>query len=195
MQEDREQGLDGHNPSDDRLLEVEKKILADYGVQTKEELPIDIGGLLMQADEDYGNSVWDKHFGMLEEQFLRQSNVVGLFSLINPVHATDRVSMAIAGTDLSGHLAFLKQTESYRRSLVKSLNDEHAFGGGRTGQRGWTAAPEFYASLEAFEYEPPSMGRLLGERSAELAALATWGVALVGLLMLSARRLDRGGSL
>ena len=195
MQEDREKGLDGHNPRDERRQALEEQILEEYGVADRKDLPINIGGLLMQADEEYGNQVWDQHFGDLEAHLQEQSAIARGFSLINPLHATDRLSMAVAGTGLHGHLAFLRQAEAYRRTLVKSLNDEDAFGGARTGERGWTATPEFYASFETFEYDPPDLGSLLGDHLMELAALVAWALGATGFLVFSARRLEAGGSL
>ncbi len=195
MREDREKGLDGHNPRDERRLEVERQVLEEYGVETKEELPINLGGVLMQADEEYGNQVWDEHFGDLEDQLRSQSAFAGAFSFVNPLQATDRISMAIGGTDLNSHLAFLQQAESHRRSFVKALNDEDAFGGAKTGERGWKADAEFYASFESFRFEPRSLRETLAGQSVELFALALWGLGLTGLLLHSARRLERGGSL
>ncbi len=195
MHEDREQGLDGHNPRDARRQEAEQKVLDEYGVATKEELPINLDGLMMQADEEYGNEVWDRHFGELAEQLRAQSALAGTFSLLNPLQASDRVSMAVAGTDLGSHLAFLQQAETYRRTLVKKLNDEHAFGGSKTGDNRWKPEPEFYASFGTFTFEPPPLGEALSAHSLELASLTVWGVLLTGLLFLSARRLERGGSL
>ena len=86
----------------------------------------------VQADEEYGAKVWDKHFGELEEHLLRQDASVGKFSFLNPFQATDRLSMAIAGTGLNSHLEFLRQTEYYRRELVRRLNEEDAFGVARS---------------------------------------------------------------
>ncbi len=90
----------------------------------------------MQADEDYGNLVWDRNFGQLEQRFEQQYAIAGAFSFLNPLQATDRLNMAIAGTGLAGHLGFLHEVEGYRRRLVKTLNDEHAYGGSRIGERG-----------------------------------------------------------
>ena len=193
MREDREQGLDGHNPRDERRIELEEQILAEYDVETKEELPINIDGLLMQADEEYGNSVWDKHFGALEEQLKRQSRRIGLFSIANPLQATDQLSMAIAGTGLKSHLSFLHQVETYRRDLVKNLNDEHAYGGSLTGERGWKPTLEFYAAFEGFHFEAPPIDVLLGDRLFELASLAAWLLGSAAYLVLTARRLELGG--
>ena len=195
MREDREKGLNGHNPSDERSLEVEREILEQYGVATKEELPVNLDGFLMQADEEYGNRVWDKHFGALEEHLRRQSSLVGLFSFVDPLVATERISMAIARTDLESHLYFLGQVEAHRRTLVRMLNEEHALGGSKTGDWSWTADQEFYASFDAFAFEPLPYRRALASTVVEGAALAAWVALATGLLFLGARRLERGGSL
>ncbi|MCH2101845.1 MAG: DUF3526 domain-containing protein [Planctomycetes bacterium] len=195
MQEDREQGMDGHNPRDTRRQAFERQVLEEYGVETPAELPINLGGLVMQADEEYGSQVWDKHFGELTEHLVRQSTFAGYFSLLNPLQAIDRASMAVAGTDLHSHLEFLRQVEDYRRVLVKRLNDEHAFGGSRTGQPARVASREFYESFQAFDFEPLSLRSLLGKSKIALFALLIWGLGSVGYLFFAARRMNRGGLL
>ena len=67
MKEDRSKGIDGHNPFDDRKKELEEEVLARYDVDSISDLPINFAGILMQADEEYGNKVWDKHYGDLYE--------------------------------------------------------------------------------------------------------------------------------
>lgn len=195
MQEDREQGLDGHNPHDERRQALEQQLLDEHGVETAEELPFHIGGVLMQADEDYGNLVWDRHFGQLEQRFEQQYAIAGAFSFLNPLQATDRLSMAVAGTGLAGHLGFLHEVEGYRRRLVKTLNDEHAYGGSLTGERGWKPEAEFYTSFEFFQPTTPALAETLRARWTDLCALAAWLLASTGLLLLGARRLSRGGML
>ena len=72
MKEDRSKGIDGHNPSDERRYQLEKETLEKYNVDSLSQLPINFSGILLQADEEYGNKVWDKHFGnvysILKEQ-------------------------------------------------------------------------------------------------------------------------------
>ena len=65
MKEDRAQGIDGHNPFDTRKKDLEKEVLDKYQVDSLSQLPVNFAGILMQADEEYGNSVWDKHYGDL----------------------------------------------------------------------------------------------------------------------------------
>ena len=54
------------------------------------------------------------------------------------------------------HLHFLKEAENYRRIFIKTLNDEYAFGGSKTGERGWKASNEFFRSVKDFSYTSPS---------------------------------------
>ena len=65
MDNDRSKGIDGHNPSEERESELLEITLKKYNVKTIEDLPINFTGVIMQADEEYGNLVWDKHFGNL----------------------------------------------------------------------------------------------------------------------------------
>ncbi|MFG0319942.1 MAG: DUF3526 domain-containing protein [Planctomycetota bacterium JB042] len=194
MRHDRDQGLDGHDPRDERRVALEKEVLAEYGVSTKEELPIDIGGIVMQADEEYGNKVWDTHFGRLEETFGRQSSILTTFALANPLLALDAISTAMAGTDLATDLAFQRQAERYRRDMVAALNHEHAYGGARPGLSGWKPDPEFYAGFEPFTFDAPALGDQLARRSTELVAIAVWvALSAVGLWFAS-RTIGRGGA-
>ncbi len=197
MTEDREQGMDGHNPRDERRQELEKQVLAEYGVESRNELPVNLGGLIMQADEEYGAQVWDKHFGELEEHLMRQDRFAGVFSLVNPLQATDRLSMEIAGTGLASHLDFLRQTESYRRELVRKLNEEDAHGVARNeeGRLTRTTKQDFYTGFEAFDYQPLSLSELLRGRSMEIVSLLAWLIGATVFLALTARRFDRRGIL
>ncbi len=196
MDEDRKKGLDGHNPQDTRRQALERTILETYGVSSRDELPINLGGVLAQADEDYGAQVWDEHFGALEEHQRRQYALAGVFSFVNPLQATDRLSMAIAGTGLASHLEFTRQTETYRRELVRALNEEDAYGvtRGEDGALQRTTTREFYAGFAAFRYQPLSLRTELSRRRADLAALLAWLLAATGFLTLAARRFQRRGS-
>ncbi len=174
MQEDRKQGLDGHNPSDERRQALEEKVLAKYEVDSIEQLPINFDGIVMQADEEYGNQVWDKHFGDYYQTVQQQNSVIQWTSALAPFLAVRNLSMALAGTSLYDHLHFQQSVETYRRDWVKALNDEHAYGGSKTGEWGWKAEAAFFQSMEDYEYEPPGLGWSLANRWPELAVLLAW---------------------
>ena len=197
MDQDREQGMDGHNPRDSRRQELEKEILSKYGVSSRSELPVNIGGLIMQADEEYGAQVWDKHFGGLEEHLMRQYASTGLFSLVNPLQSADRLSMAISGTGLTSHLDFLRATEEYRREMVRKLNEEDAFGVTRSegGRMRRTTAQDFYTGFNGFDYQPLSLSVQLQKSRLDLLALCVWLLGSTVLLFLTGQKIKRGGVL
>ena len=171
---DREKGIDGHNPSDERKKKLESETLQKYNVQTLEELPINFAGIVMQADEEYGNEVWDKHFGSLYIQLERQKNIVQYSGAINPFSAVQSISMGTAGTDMFHHLDFLKKAEEYRRIFIKTLNDEYAFGGAKTGERGWKADTEFFQSVKDFTYVQPTITHLSTKYIMDFMMLTFW---------------------
>ena len=75
MDEDRAKGIDGHNPEDKRIKDLEAKVLEEYNVDSLSQLPINFYGILLQADEEYGNKVWDKHYGKLYSNLIEQKTL------------------------------------------------------------------------------------------------------------------------
>lgn len=191
LEEARSAGPDGHNPRDETLAQLRQQVLDEYGVETADQLPIDIGGIMMQADEDFGNQVWDEHYGELQRQLEHQAAVSTQVSVLNPYQAVDALSMALAGTDLTHDLAFQRQAEDYRRELVANLNDEHAHGRAQIpGSRNSSAA--FFAGFDTFAFEPPAAGPALRPRLAALFGLFAWAGILLATAVVGARRVERG---
>tara|TARA_B100001094_G_C18131727_1_gene772646 strand:- start:94 stop:1500 length:1407 start_codon:yes stop_codon:yes gene_type:complete len=179
MKEDRSKGIDGHNPFDDRKKELEEEVLARYDVDSISDLPINFAGILMQADEAYGNKVWDKHYGDLYENLETQKRNYQFSGFINPFASLQSLSMASTGTDLFHHLDFLNAAELYRRYFIKTLNDEYAFGGSRTGERGWKASNEFFRSIKDFSYKEANFLSILSKYLIDIFCLLFWGMSLV----------------
>jgi ABC-2 type transport system permease protein len=182
MKTDRAQGVDGHNPSDERKKEFEKQVLASYGVGSLDELPVNFDGLLMQADEEYGNLVWDKHFGALGEVLEQQKRTFQFFGAINPFAALQNSSMGVTGNDNYHHQDFLVQVERYRRVFIKTLNDEHAFGGSKTGDWQWKADNAFFKSVPDFEYQAVAIKRVMSFYWIDLGMLLLWFLGVAWLL-------------
>ncbi len=190
MKEDRSKGLDGHNPSDERKKELEKKVLKEYGVDSLSQLPINFDGLVMQKDEEYGNKVWDKHFGALRKVFSEQKKSYQWGGFINPFISLQNASMGFAGNDNLHHQAFLLQVESYRRDFIKMLNDQHAYGGSKTGEWGWKADNEFFRSVPEFEYHPIALSTVFPRYGTDLLVLAIWSILVSGLIALGTRKMQ-----
>ncbi len=188
MSKDRSKGIDGHNPSDERKKQLEQATLDKYNVESLSELPINFAGIVMQADEEYGNEVWDKHFGAIYTQLEIQKKNVQRSGLINPFNAVHSLSMGTAGTDMFHHLDFLKQAETYRRIFIKTLNDEYAFGGAKTGERGWKADTAFFQSVKDFEYQTPALQSLSAKYILDVLVLLLWFVGSLLLLKTSSKK-------
>ncbi|MBF24903.1 MAG: hypothetical protein CMP49_00060 [Flavobacteriales bacterium] len=173
MDNDRSKGIDGHNPSNERKDELIKSTLIQYGVNSLSDLPVNFRGILMQADEEYGNSVWDKHFGALYLQLTNQKNIYQFTGLINPFASLQSLSMATAGSDMFHHLNFLSQAEYYRRDLIELLNNKW-----RDGD--WDE--NFYKSIKDFHYNSPSFLSFFWKYILDFVFLFLWSIILVVLL-------------
>jgi len=190
MNEDRSKGIDGHNPTGEREKKMEKETLAKYKVDSLSQLPINFDGLVMQADEEYGNMVWDKHFGKLYAQLEAQKKNYQRSGIVNPFSSLQNMSMASAGTDMFHHLEFLKQAESYRRIFIKTLNDKHAYGGSKTGNWGWKADNKFFKSVEDFKYNTPSLHSLWSKYFTDILILLIWVLVLLALVNYLSKRIS-----
>ena len=86
------------------------------------------------------------------------------------------------------HLDFLEQAEDYRRIFIKTLNDEYAFGGSKTGERGWKADTEFFQSVIDFTYVQPSLANLLNQYVLDLGMLFVWFLFSSLSLLISSKK-------
>ncbi|MEO1032883.1 MAG: DUF3526 domain-containing protein [Bacteroidota bacterium] len=189
MREDRSKGIDGHNPSDERGKALEEKILTKYQVDSLSQLPINFDGIRMQEDEEYGNIVWDKHFGNLSDVLEKQKKNVQWFGFLSPLISLQNSSMGYAGNDNLHHQKFQRQVEDYRRVFIKALNDEHAYGGSKTGDWGWKAQNDFFKSIKDFEYEATSLKSIWKHYVFDFMVLVLWSVLSLGLVLYGTKRM------
>ena len=190
MRAERNQGIDGHNPYDKRREALKNKYLADYQVDSLSQLPINFDGIVMQADEEYGNLVWDKHFGSNYSIMQKQKSLYQFSGLLNPFASLQSASMGFCGTDMIHHLDFLKKAEDYRRVLIKELNDKHAYGGSKTGDWKWTVDSEFFKSVQGFTYETPRISNHLNHYLIDLLFLLFWALLIKVLIRVNAVKVN-----
>lgn len=189
MQEDRSKGIDGHNPSDERANELKAKVLKEYGVDSISQLPINFDGIRMQADEDYGNKVWDKHFGSLREIQAKQKRSFQLSGVLSPFISLQNTSKGLAASDNLHHQEFLLQVEKYRRDLIKKLNDEHAFGGSKSGDWGWKSDNKFFRSIPDFDHQPIALKEVFSSYALDFVLLFAWMLFIILLLFRGAKNM------
>ena len=188
MAEDRSKGIDGHNPSDERRSQLEKVTLNKYNVDSLSQLPINFSGILLQADEEYGNKVWDKHFGKVYSILKEQKRNYQLSGLINPFASIQSLSMGTCGTDLIHHLDFLSKAEIYRRYFVKKLNDEYTVVS-TVGENAYLSNNKFFKSINDFNYSSLNFLSVLYYYLYDFLFLFAWTLFLMFFIVFKTRKL------
>ncbi|MEM1268562.1 MAG: DUF3526 domain-containing protein [Bacteroidota bacterium] len=187
VNEDLADGIDGHDPSDERAERLLQETMEDYGVSAIEDLPINFSGVSLQAMEEYSDAVYDKQYGALWAQVEQQNRAQALTGLVTPLMAVRSASMGLAGTDFAAHRHFAESAETYRRQLVKAMNDDLMTLTDPIYERN-VRGSDFWAAQERFSYAPPSAAWAARQQALPLALLALWALGGLSLAILAARR-------
>ena len=183
-----QQGLDGHNPCNERLQEFRRKTLEKYGKKNVNELPFNFQGLVMLEAERMANEVYDHHFGELWGRLEAQDRVVTWTGLAAPLLSLRSASTALAGTDFTHHRHFSVAAERHRREFVKVLNED-MMNNTKPGAHGGVAGRELWEKLKPFRYRPPAFAHAVSVATPGLAVLCLWAVAGWVALFFAAGRL------
>ncbi|MEO1368164.1 MAG: DUF3526 domain-containing protein [Acidobacteriota bacterium] len=186
--EDSARGMDGRGTPAERRQALEGRVLAEYGVDSVAELPINFAGLALQDSEEHANLVYDKHYGDLWGRYLAQERLHLWGAALSPRLAVRSLSMAVAGTDIARHRHFADAAEQHRRKLVKFLNDDMTENAGEASF-GYLADEALWEASPTFSYRPPDLGTALGRQGPAFAWLGAWLLAGFGLAALAVRRL------
>lgn len=172
IEHDIENGMDGHNPADTRADKLKRELLKKYNVDSVDKLPVDFNGLRMQAGEEYGNQVFDRHYSALWATYDRQRRVHDLASILAPSLAIRSLSMGLAGTDFPQHAHFSNAAEQYRRLINREMNMDLA--NNAKGKPVYMAGEKLWEKIPDFHYEAPDLGWVIRNHSLSLVLLAVW---------------------
>jgi ABC-2 type transport system permease protein len=172
-----------------RLDEVRARLLNQYGVAKVEDLPVNFSGISLQAGEEHGNEVFDKHYGALFDGFERQNNVYQLGSIVAPLLAVRSLSMGLAGTDFAQHRHFTTAAEEYRRMIQRTLNADIEQNPVKAGQP-YLADQSLWQKVPEFVYEAPTAGWVLGNYTTSIAVLLIWVALTAAAALLVSRRVE-----
>ncbi len=164
-----------------------ERLLAEYGVQRVEDLPINAVGVYLQESEEFGNRIFDRNYGALWDTFERQGVVHETLAVAAPLLAVRTLSMGLAGTDVSQHRHFAAAAETYRRDLMRRMNGDMTENS-RTGDFSYAAGAELWTAVPPLQYAAPTLGWVLGNRVLSLLVLGAW---LVGAVLAAAARVRR----
>jgi ABC-2 type transport system permease protein len=190
INEDNKNGINGHDPRNERTQRFKDSVMKKYGVDSVNKLPVNLDGLTMQADEEYHNVVYDRHLGAVQENIRQQNKITAASSFINPFAAIRNLSKGLAGTDVDHHFDFTYKAENYRRFIIKTLNDEMAYGGSKTDDWDWTVHADYWHKIQDFRYAPPSAGWAVKKHYTELFAILLWLLSTAGIVHFSSNRLN-----
>ena len=117
---------DGHDAADPAFARLRQELLEEYGVDTVEELPVNLRGVVAAYSEarlsDRLNTYAERRMALEREQAKRLAR----HGWLTPLLATAHASRAIAATDLRNHQRFLREAEALRFDFVQGLNRLHA---------------------------------------------------------------------
>ena len=182
-----QEGLDGHNPRNDRLQAFAQATLKKHGKTRIEELPFNFNGLVMLESERMANEVYDHHFGKLWDRLEAQDRIVTWTGLAVPLLGLRSASMALAGTDFTHHRHFSVAAEQHRRDFVRVLNED-MMNNTSGGHHGGTAGRALWEKLPAFRYDPPPPAHALRAATTGIMVLFLWAAgAWIALLRVAPR--------
>lgn len=179
-------GLDGKTPPYVRREELKKEYLRKYGVGSIERLPFDFDRVSVLAEIDYDNLIYDYHLEGIRTIFKKQDRLSSLAGILNPLIATQRLSMSLSGTDFHTLDHLERAVEDYRRMLVKQMNSYTNYDEFYESDAGM----DFFVDTEDFAYQIPAFQSALKPYYLELISLLVWVIFVILLLNSRSKKLQ-----
>ncbi|MBL8644692.1 MAG: DUF3526 domain-containing protein [Rhodospirillaceae bacterium] len=184
---DMENGIGGKT-LDALVAERKEQTLRLYKTDAIEKLPINFQGIVLGLQEQVSNAVFDKHFGLLNGAFDKQKGVFEALTVLSPRLAVQMASMELAETSLGTHIGFAGQAETFRRSMIDTMNKAMTMNS--TGANpDYRAGPELWAKVGAFTYTHQPLSKLLAGLGPSFMAMLLWLAASIVAGVLAARKL------
>jgi ABC-2 type transport system permease protein len=188
VHQDMYDGVTVHEYNLRRAPGLRARLLAAHAVARVEDLPVNFRGVDYLEREAHSDAVWDAHYGTLWAAFERQVAVHQAAGVAAPLLAVRAASMALSGADLHHHQHFVWAAETYRRRLVLAMNTDLAQGGTSARRGAYTADPALWATIDPFEYSPPTIGWALDHVRLSVVTLVAWVAAASVAVLVVVRR-------
>ncbi len=190
---------DGHNAADPAFDALRANLLAEYDVDSVEELPINYRGAVAQASEADLTQVMNEYAERRMALEVRQSRHANGFGWLSPVLAVSAASRHLAGVDLETHHRFLREAEGVRYDFVQGLNKSHIEelsysddihrNQSHEASRRARISPENWTVLNEFRFRPATAEQRFGAARAPISMLTVWLTALVAAGVFASLRL------
>ena len=158
--------------------EIRTAILAEYGVEAVEDLPVNYSGYSLQMSEEYAHPLFEEVYERIGALYAAQEGVLRAAALVSPVIALQQASAGLAGADRLHQDAFRASAERHRRDTVKFLNNDLMING--AGGQPYAADETLWRQVEDFSHAPP--------RFASVASHYGFSFLVLGVYVLAAFR-------
>lgn len=178
---------------EDLVPAARTRLLAQYGVQRVEDLPVSPASAALLDQEDDDSARVEREFERLNRIHEAQEQLIGRFGWILPMVAVQRISMAAAGTDAQSARDFARQAEDYRRRAVRILNEDsvaHDTSDFLTTGVRYEADQQLWASVPPFQYQAPTLTTVFHAHGSDTVGLALWLVIVTGSVVMTLRTLS-----
>ena len=200
MNDDLRKLGDGHNAADPAFANLRANLLAQYNVDTVEDLPMNFRGVVASKSEEELTDTLNAYAEKRMQRERGQAAHLSVYGWVSPYLAIGGASRNLAGTDLDTHHRFLREAEAVRFDFVQGLNEAHIEklsyiddinrNNGEDGNRRARIDAANWQVLNDFRFEPDLAGDRLNRAIPKLLALALWLAGLLTAGLLAARRLQ-----
>ena len=163
---------------------VTRRLMAQYGVERKEDLPIDPLAAHLIEGEKLDSAIYERHFKELFDSYDRQERIYAAGACVAPMLAMQTFSMGLAGTDFHQHRHFTEAVAAYRLQWLDVLNQD-LFQNRRPGDFNYTRGRELWEQVPEMKYEPPSLSWVLGNYWMSIGMLLLWLLVVAALTVLA----------
>ncbi|WP_019605823.1 ABC transporter permease [Teredinibacter turnerae] len=153
---------DAHNPDDPYFSQFKANVLAQYNVNTIEELPINWNGLVMAEGERITSEIFQQHYNDVLAQFEAQDRFRLWFGFISPALAIQHISQKVANTDRASIQHFDAAAEAFRFDLIQRLNHLHSHEVKREADKATKLSSNVWRDMALFEYSPSEVNKPTG---------------------------------
>ncbi len=200
MQDELREVGDGHYAGAPQFRQLQANLLAQYGVDQVEDLPVNFRGVVSEIAEADLTEVMNRHAERRMAREAEQADFAGTFGWASPVVAVSAGSRALSGTDLATHHRFLREAEAVRFDFVQGLNRVHAEqltysddmnrSVDDASERRTRMPAENWSVLDEFDFQPAATDVRLARAAPPAAMLSAWMLVMVLGGMLAARRIQ-----
>jgi ABC-2 type transport system permease protein len=164
-------------------------LLAQYRVSRPEDLPVNPEGVALSRGEDADTAVYERHYGRLDDIYLRQARAMQWAGLVAPLLAVQAASTSLAGTDYAHHHDFLRAAERYRTAYVRTLNDTIVNQRDQKATWQFTQGRDLWDDVPPFAYTMPDAGWAVRQSGVSLVIVLGWTTLMLAAAVWAGSRL------